>query len=180
MATLVHVSSPVKNPSHRRVFDIEYAEAELPNGLKIVGMQLEKAGPERIIMIQSPRTSPRSEYMQQENLRVQQSPTLKEKFPKLKMLTVELSHYDPTGVSRSSQVKQTVNVAFAKSVFRVACHNQECVRGDFDLSPKLGAAVAKKKPSIVGEMCCQGWRNRQTIDIEPCNNILRYKLTLGY
>ena len=79
-------------------------------------------------MIQSPRTSPRSEFMQQENLRVQQSSTLKEKLPKLKTLTVELSHYDPEGVSRSSQVKQTVNVAFAKSVFRVACHNQECVR----------------------------------------------------
>ena len=118
--------------------------------------------------------------MQQENLRVQQSPTLKEKFPKLKMLSVELSHYDPTGVSRSSQVKQTVNVAFAKSVFRVACHNQECVRGDFDLSEALGAAVAKKKPNITGEMCCKGWRNRSTIDVEPCQNILRYKITLGY
>lgn len=131
-------------------------------------------------MIQSPRTSPRSEFMAQENLRVQQSPTLKEKFPKLKTLTVELSHYDPTGVSRSSQVKQTVNVAFAKSVFRVACHNQECVRGDFDLSPALAAAIAKKKPSITGEMCCKGWRNRATIDVTPCENILRYKITLGY
>lgn len=118
--------------------------------------------------------------MQQENLRVQQSPTLKEKFPKLKTLMVDLGHYDPKGISRSSQVKQTVNVEFAKSVFRVACHNQECVRGDFDLSDKLGAAVAKKKPSITGEMICNGWRNRATIDIEPCQNMLRYKLTLGY
>ena len=131
-------------------------------------------------MIQSPRTSPRSEFMQQENLRVQQSPTLKVKLPKLKTLTVELSHYDPEGVSRSSQVKQTVNVAFAKSVFRVACHNQECVRGDFDLSDVLVAAVAKKKKIIEGEMCCKGWRNRATIDLNVCSNILRYKLTLGY
>jgi hypothetical protein len=131
-------------------------------------------------MIQSPRTSPRSEYLMAENLRVQKSPTLKEKFPKLKKMTVELGHYDPEGVARSSQVKQTVNVDFAKSVFRVACHNQECVRGDFDLSRALTAAIGKKKTSITGEMCCKGWRNRAMIDEQPCANILRYKITFGY
>jgi ectoine hydroxylase-related dioxygenase (phytanoyl-CoA dioxygenase family) len=31
---LLHASSPAKNPSHRRVFHIEYATAELPNGLR--------------------------------------------------------------------------------------------------------------------------------------------------
>ncbi len=31
---LLHASSPAKNPSHRRVFHIEYAATELPNGLK--------------------------------------------------------------------------------------------------------------------------------------------------
>ena len=31
---LLHASSPAKNPSHRRVFHIEYAAIELPNGLK--------------------------------------------------------------------------------------------------------------------------------------------------
>lgn len=31
---LLHASSPAKNPSHRRVLHVEYAAAELPNGLK--------------------------------------------------------------------------------------------------------------------------------------------------
>ena len=131
-------------------------------------------------MIQSPRTSPRSEYLQQENLRTQQSPSLKEKFPALKSVTVDLGHYDPEGLARSSQIKYTVNVEHAKSVFRVACHNQECVRGDFDLSAALAGAVAEKSTTVSGELCCQGWRNRATIDTVPCRNILRYKLTLGY
>ena len=31
---LLHASSPAKNPSHRRVFHVEYAAIELPNGLE--------------------------------------------------------------------------------------------------------------------------------------------------
>jgi ectoine hydroxylase-related dioxygenase (phytanoyl-CoA dioxygenase family) len=31
---LLHASSPAKNPSHRRVLHVEYAAAQLPNGLK--------------------------------------------------------------------------------------------------------------------------------------------------
>lgn len=105
---------------------------------------------------------------------------MKGKFPKLKSVTLDLGYYDPEGITRNSQIKYTVNVEHAKSVFRVGCHNQECVRGDFDLSEVLAEAVAKKSTTVSGEMCCQGWRNRATIDDLPCGNLLRYKLTLSY
>jgi hypothetical protein len=131
-------------------------------------------------MIHSPRTSPRSEYLQQEGLRVKESPSLAEKFPRLKSLTVDLGYYGEEGVACSSQIKYTVNLEHAKSVFRVGCHNQECVRGDFDLSEAIATAVAGKRTSIAGELCCQGWRNRAGIDTIPCRNLLRYKLTLSY
>lgn len=131
-------------------------------------------------MIHTPRTSPRGEYQKQENFRSHQSPSLKGKFPKLKSVTLDLGYYDPEGLTRNSQIKYTVNVEHAKSVFRVGCHNQECVRGDFDLSEVLAEAVAKKSTTVSGEMCCQGWRNRATIDTLPCGNLLRYKLTLSY
>lgn len=131
-------------------------------------------------MTHSPRTSPRNEYLQQENQRVQASPSIAEKFPCLKTVTVDLGHYDPEGLTRSSQIKYTVNLEHAKSVFRVACHNPECVRGDFDLSDVLAEAVAARRTSVSGEACCHGWRSRATIDSVPCRNILRYKLTLGH
>lgn len=131
-------------------------------------------------MIHSPRTSPRSEYLQQENLKVQSSPSLAEKYSRLKSLTVDLGYYGEDGGACSSQIKYTVNLAHAKSVFRVGCHNQECVRGDFDLSEVIATAVAEKRTSIAGELCCQGWRNRAGIDTIPCRNLLRYKLTLSY
>lgn len=128
----------------------------------------------------SPKFSPRAEYLQTEKVRALESPTLAEKFRKLKSLTVELSYFDQEGVTRNSQIKYTVNLENERSVFRFGCHNHECVRGDFDLSDVLAEAVASHKKSVSGETCCQGWRSRATIDTVPCRNILRYKLTLEY
>ena len=130
--------------------------------------------------MQSPKTSPRAEYLQQENLRVQGSPTLAEKFPQLKSATMDLGYYDSGGIVRNSQIKYIVNLKHAKSIVRVACHNHECVRGDFDLTEALVRAVAARQTSVSGEISCRGWRNRATIDSVPCQNILRYTLTLGY
>lgn len=131
-------------------------------------------------MTHSPRTSPRSEYLQQQNQLVLGSPSLAEKFSKLKSLTVDLGYFGTEGIACSSQIKYTVNLAHAKSIFRVGCHNQECVRGDFDLSEVIANAVTDKRTSVSGELCCQGWRNRAGIDTIPCHNLLRYKLTLSY
>ena len=131
-------------------------------------------------MTHAQRTSPRGEYLQQENLRVLESLSMAEKFSALKSLTVDLGHYDSEGKTRNSQIKYTVNLGFAKSVFRVACHNHECVRGDFDLSGVLAEAVAARQKLVTGELICQGWRSKTAIDTLPCHNILRYTITLGY
>lgn len=95
-------------------------------------------------------------------------------------MTVESAHYNPEGDSKTGQVKFTVNIQNAKSVFRFQCPNTECVRGDFDLTDKLAAAVASHRKTVSGEMVCQGWRSRTTIDKVRCGNILRYTLTLKY
>lgn len=128
----------------------------------------------------TPRPSPRKEHLQSEKLRVEASPSLSHKFPGLKSLTVDLGHFAPDGISRHSQIKYTVNVEHAKSVFCIACHNHECVRGNFDLSAVLARAVGAHKTSVSGELRCQGWRNRAGIDSLRCDHILRYRLTLGY
>ena len=122
----------------------------------------------------------RAEYRLQEDQKIKDSVSLAEKFEKLKSLTVELTHYNPGGVTKSSQIKYTVNLANAKSVFRFSCLNNECVGGDYDLSVALADAVAARHKSASGEICCQGGRNRATIDSIHCHNILRYKLSLGY
>lgn len=122
----------------------------------------------------------RAEYRQQEGQRIRNSASLADKFQQLKSLTVDLTYYNPEGVTKSSEIKYTVNLDNAKSVFRFDCQNGECIRGDFDLSAELTKAVDAHHITATGEMCCQGWRSKATIDTVPCRNILRYKLSLGY
>jgi len=124
--------------------------------------------------------SPRADYRQQESQRTKESVSLSEKFRELKSLTVELTYFSSEGVTRNSQIKYTVNPNHAKSVFRFDCLNDECIRGDFDLSEALAQAIATRQTTVSGEMCCQGWLSKATIDQIHCHNILRYKLTLEY
>ena len=126
------------------------------------------------------RLGARAEYRQQEGQRVKDSATLTDTFKKLKSLTVDLAYYDPEGVTKSSQIRYEVNLDNVKSVFRFNCPNNECIRGDFDLSEALAKAVAEHRKTASGEMVCQGWRSRTTIDTVRCHNVLRYKLSLGY
>jgi hypothetical protein len=126
------------------------------------------------------RTGARFEHRELESQRVKDSLSLAARFAKLKSLTVDLSFYDAEGTSKTSQVKYTVNLANAKSVFRFNCPNGECIRGDFDLTDELAKAVSAKRTTVSGEKACEGWRSKTTIDTVHCGNILRYKLTLAY
>jgi hypothetical protein len=102
------------------------------------------------------------------------------RFHDLKSLTVELQYFDVGALRKTSEIKYTVNLENAKSVFAFACPNTECVRGDFDLTEKLASAVNAHLESTAGEACCQGWRSKTTIDSLRCLDVLRYKLSMTY
>ena len=120
------------------------------------------------------------EHRQREGQRVRESLTLSNRYGRLKALTVNLSFIDTSGVIKDGQLKYTVNLANAKSVFRFNCRSDECVRGDFDLSAELADAVAHRRKIVAGEKSCLGWQNKTTIDSVHCHNMLRYKLSLSY
>jgi len=124
--------------------------------------------------------TPREDYRQQERQRANESPSLSKTYRDLKSLTVEFGYFNPEGVSQNRHIKYTVNPEHAKSVFRLDCRNDECVCGDFDLSDALAKAVADRETAVTGEMCCQGWLSKTTIDQTRCLNILRYKLILEF
>jgi hypothetical protein len=126
------------------------------------------------------KIGPRAEYRQQENQRIQDSVSLADKFQVLKSLTVDFTYFDSEGLSRNSEIKYTVNLAHAKSVFRIDCPNHECVCGDFDLSEDLARAVAAQQTTATGELHCRGWLSKNTINRVHCSNSLRYKLSLAY
>jgi len=128
----------------------------------------------------SQRVGARAEYRAQEGQRVRDSASLASTFRELKSLKVEFQHYTPGGLSKTSQVSYEVNLANAKSVFRFHCPNSECIRGDFDLTDELATAVAHRRKTVSGQMVCEGWRSKTTVDKAPCHNVLKYQLTLGY
>src|SRR5258705_10953889 len=121
-----------------------------------------------------------TEYRVRQTQRVTDSPSLADRFPELKSLSLELGHYDSEGVSRASQIKYTLNLKQARSVFRVDCVNKDCVHGDFDLSQEISNAVNSRTEAVAGELRCHGWLSKTTIDRVRCGKILRYRLNLAY
>jgi hypothetical protein len=133
-----------------------------------------------MIMTPSRKANPRAEYRLREIQRVNGSVSLAEKFPKLKSLRVDLTYFEPDGLTRTGEVRYKVNVDHAKSVFSFVCQNGECLAGDFDLSGAVAEAVAKRRKNVEGEIRCHGSRVMPKSDTMPCRNLLRYKLALGY
>jgi len=126
------------------------------------------------------RINLRQQHRQQENLRINASPSMAKRFQKLKSLTVQLQHFDAGRMRKTSEIKYNVNLENAKSIFAVTCGNSQCVRGDFDLTEQLASAVEAKLEGTAGESCCQGWRSKTTIDSLRCLDVLRFKLNMTY
>ena len=124
--------------------------------------------------------SARVEYRQRQARRVKESVSLADKFRQLKSLTANLDYYSPSDGFAARHLKYVVNLDNAKSVFRFSCPNDECIRGDFDLTETLSKAIARRRTTITGEMFCRGWRSKASIGTDHCPNSLRYKLRLAY
>jgi len=126
------------------------------------------------------KTNPRADYRLRQIQRANESASLAEKFPKLKSLKVDLSYFEPDGLTRTGELRYKVNVEHAKSAFSFVCQSGECLAGDFDLSNAVAEAVAKRCKTVEGEVRCEGTRARPKENRRPCHNLLRYKFTLGY
>jgi hypothetical protein len=129
---------------------------------------------------QPSKISARGKYLLEERERINLAATLAQTFPGLKSLNALLSYFGPLGRTPQSEVKYTFDLDHAKALFRFACPNDECVGGNFDLSEALAGAVAEGRKTITGELRCQGWQSKTTIDRVSCDHVLRYKLMLGF
>ena len=126
------------------------------------------------------RRSEREEYRKKQREHVEGSPSLANRFPRLKKLKVVLEYFDATGTNKQREMKCTLNVEHAKSALVFTCPGGECMGGDFDLSEALAKAVAGRRKTVTGELRCQGQRRRGERERVPCQTLLRYKLSLNY
>ena len=129
----------------------------------------------------SRKENPRSIYRLEQTERVNKSASLSEKFPKLKAFSLEAAYFDPTGARLNGEMKYKLNLAHAKSIFRLNCVHGDCTAGDFDLTEELGRAISARRKTAEGELRCQGTRhNKEKKESAPCGAILRYKLIFRY
>jgi hypothetical protein len=126
------------------------------------------------------KPSPRAEYREQQHLRAKHQPTIADRFAELSALTAEFAYRNPDGTSRNREVKFTVNIHHASSLFRIDCLNPDCVQGDYDLSDVLRQAVTSRQRTVTGELCCEGWQDRFSIDHTRCHQRIRFTLTLEF
>ena len=126
------------------------------------------------------KSNPRAEYRLKQRERIDGSPSMAEKFPHLKALTVKLAYYDSKGITKNGEMKCKMNVQQAKSVLWFGCQGGECFGGDFDLSEDLAKAVAARRKLATGELRCQGERKRGDRERVPCQALLQYKMILDY
>ena len=133
------------------------------------------------MIVPSHKSSLHADHRQRQKLRVTTSTSLADKYHGLKSLQVNLQFYEADGIRKMTEVKYSVNLRHARSVFLFACPKEDCVEGDFDLSQKLASAVAEHEALASGELCCQGQRRRALKgDACGCHSVLRYTLNLDY
>jgi hypothetical protein len=131
-------------------------------------------------MMHVPKRNRRQEYRLKQKERIEASPFLAERFPRLKGLKVTLEYFDGAGTTKNGEVKCKMNVEHMRSVLWFACPGVECVEGDFDLSEVLEKAVEGRRKQVTGELRCLGTRKRGDQERVPCQTLLRYKLNLAY
>lgn len=127
-----------------------------------------------------PKRNPRQEYRLKQRARIEASPSMAKRFPRLKRLKVTLEYFDASGTTKNGELKCKLNVEHARSVLWFACPGVECIAGDFDLSDALANAVAGRRKVVTGELRCQGTRKRGDRELVACRTLLRYRLSLAY
>jgi hypothetical protein len=127
-----------------------------------------------------PKRNLRQEYRLNQRKRIDASPSLAEKYPRLKGLRAPLEFFNAGGSTKQGEMKCKLNVAHAKSALWFGCPGVECTCGDFDLSEALAEAVAGRRKVASGELRCEGKRKHGVREPVVCGTLLRYKLDLNY
>jgi hypothetical protein len=107
------------------------------------------------------------------------SPLVREEYPRVQHVTMELKFKDPAGIGQHSQQTHTFAQG-AKAYFMVSCPFSTCVDGGYDLSGAVGDLIAHQGESVSGRLVCQGWHDRKHANERRCNLELQYRITAAY
>ena len=107
------------------------------------------------------------------------APLVREEFPRVQHVTMELKFTDPAGIGRHSAQTNTL-AAGARAYFMVSCPFSTCVDGGFDRQGAVADLISHQGELISGRLVCQGSHDRGRPGERRCLLELQYRITAGY
>jgi len=108
------------------------------------------------------------------------SPLLKEQYPEVTDLIVEMSFKKYDNWGSNPEPRQEKYSQESKAFFKIACPHRECVSGGFDFSSAIDELVTSHLDKLDGTMTCQGWQDKERINKNHCFLKLDYTISAKY
>jgi len=107
------------------------------------------------------------------------APLVRDEFPRLQHVTMDLKFTDPAGIGRHSRQTNTL-AAGAHAYFLVSCPFSTCFDGGFDLRGPIANLVSHQGEMVTGRLVCQGVHDRGRTGERRCMLELQYTITACY
>ena len=107
------------------------------------------------------------------------APSLKDLFPAVEQLVLELTFVDPSASSRHSPQTHIFGPT-ARGYFEVACPFSSCTSGGFDLSAVIADLVSHRGSAAAGKLVCRGWQDRGRAGEHRCLLELSYRVSASF
>jgi hypothetical protein len=104
---------------------------------------------------------------------------LREEFPRMEQLTLELSFSDASGLSTYSAQTHTLAPG-ATAFFDFPCPSSMCMGGGFDLGNVIWRLSTRAGHETSGRLDCQGRDTTDARDPHFCPLRLHYRVTVSY
>ena len=105
--------------------------------------------------------------------------TLREEFPRIERLILQLTFVDPSGMSSYSPQLHTFAPA-ATAFFDIPCPSSVCMGGGFALGSVVWNLSTRAGQEVTGRLECQGRDSTDERDPHYCLVGLNYRLTVSY
>jgi len=107
------------------------------------------------------------------------APSLKDRYPTVEQLVLELTFVDASGSSQHSPQTHIFGPG-ARSYFEVACPFSSCTGGGFDLSAVVADLLSHRDRGATGKLVCGGWQDRGRAGEHRCLLELRYRVSASF
>src|SRR5262245_51155714 len=108
-----------------------------------------------------------------------EAPSVRERFPNVERLVIDLSFVDLKGIGRYSPQMRSLS-APAKAFFAFACPRTLCLQGGFDLDPIISSMLRASRTESIGVLECRGWVHPQRTENLRCRLQMHYRLEAVY